>query len=124
VSLRRRVQRLLPPETGLDGPHANEVRVIGGAVTESVKVKGTLLDELPSVTEANPAGAVTEEGAVRLTAPPAGATPLRVAVQVEVPGPTTDVGLHVNEVRTTAGTVRERRVVCDELPRAAVTVAD
>jgi hypothetical protein len=86
-----------------------------------------------NVTEANPACAVTEDGTVRLallllrviTDPPAGATALRVAVQVELPGVTTDVGLHVNELRTmTAGAVRERRAVCDELPRVAVTVAD
>jgi hypothetical protein len=124
VSLRITVHRLLPPETGLDGPHASEVKVIGEVLTESVKVRGTLFDELLIVSEANKAGAVTEEGAVRpVTAPLAGAAALRVAVQVDVADPTTDVGLHVNEVRTAAG-ASERRTVCDELPRAAVTVAD
>jgi hypothetical protein len=125
VSLKMTVQRLLPPETGLDGPHASEVKVIGGVFAESVKVRGTLFDELLIVSEANKAGTVTDEGAVRpVTAPLVGAAALRVAVQVEVAGPTTDVGLHVNDVRTAAGAVRERRAVCEELPRAAVTVAD
>jgi hypothetical protein len=115
VSLRMTVQRLLLPETGLDGPHASEVKVIGGVITESVKVRAT------------------EEGAPRLVllgfrataVPSAGAAALRVTAQVEVPSANTDVGLQVNELRViTAGAVRERTVVCDELPRAAATVAD
>ena len=57
--------------------------------------------------------------------PPAGAGALSVAVQVEVPGSTTDVGLHVNALMvTTGGAVSERTAVWDELPRAAVRVAD
>ena len=132
VSLRMTVQRLLSPETGLDGLHASEVKVIGGIITESVKVRGTLFDELPGLTKANPAGAA-EEGAPRpvllgvgaTAVPSAGAAALRVTVQVEVPGVTTVVVLHVNELRVIrAGVARERTVVCDELPRAAVTVAD
>jgi hypothetical protein len=124
VSLKMTVQRLLPPETGLDGPHAREVKVIGGVFAESVKVSGTVFDELLIVSEANKAGTVTDEGAVRpVAAPLAGAAALRVAVQVDVADPTTGVGVHVNEVRTAAG-ARERRAFCEELPRAAVTVAD
>jgi hypothetical protein len=47
VLLRMTVQKLLPPDTGLDGPHASEVTVIGGVVTEAVKARGILCDELP-----------------------------------------------------------------------------
>ena len=62
-----------------------------------------------------PAATVTLAGTVaaevllldkEITAPPAGAGALRVALPVEVPPPTTLVGLKVSELNVTAVTVR------------------
>jgi hypothetical protein len=63
-----------------------------------------------NATEANPAGAVTEEGTVRLVLlllsvtakPPAGATALSVTVQAEDPGAFTVIGEQLNPLTVTA----------------------
>jgi hypothetical protein len=64
-----------------------------------------------NATEANPAGAVTEEGTVRLVLfllsvtakPPAGATPLSVTVQAEDPGAFTVTGEQLKVFIVTGG---------------------
>jgi hypothetical protein len=87
-----------------------------------------------NVVELAPAGTLTDDGTVkadvpdvRLTAaPPAGAVPLKIAVQVlKPPGSRLD-GLHATEVRSTivpAGGTRLKAVPRELAPRAAVIVA-
>ena len=60
-----------------------------------------------NVAEAEPAGTTTEDGTVKFVLllvtlsdkPPAGAGPLRLTVQLEVPGTESEAGLHPNELR-------------------------
>jgi hypothetical protein len=118
-----------PPGARLDGLHATEVVSTTGAVMVGVNVTFAVR-EAPlkvavtvalwfvvteaavavKVVEVDPAGTVTNAGTVRLPAllvrvtvvPPAGAAALSVTVQFELPGVTTEAGLHPSELRLTA----------------------
>jgi len=105
---------------------------------EAVKVAVWAAATVPAsgvkVVDVEPAGTVTEVGAVsaelldvrRTTAPPGGATPLRMIVQViDAPGETLE-GLHARDAAVTGGAVGGTRVrmALAELPvRVAVIVA-
>ena len=124
---RMRVQVLEPAGAKLDGTQASEFGRTGGAEDEggirfnvafsdAAPKEAVIVAALPAVTlealalnvaEVDPAATTTDEGTVRLllllptvtVTPPLGAAPLRLAVQLDVPGVVREDGLHVNVLR-------------------------
>lgn len=120
------VQVVEPDGARLDGTHASELGTTGGAAgAGGIKVKGALRETLPKAAvmvaaalevtleavaltpaETDPAGTTRDEGTVSapllleiVTAiPPLGATPLRVAEQLDVPGVVIEEGLQAKEL--------------------------
>lgn len=69
----------------------------------------TLAAVAVKLAELDPPATLTDDGTVKLALlllsatldPPLGAAPLKLTVQLDVPGAVTDVGLHVTELTTT-----------------------
>lgn len=126
--VRMRVQVVDPAGARLDGTQAREFGVTPGADDAGgIKVKLALREPVPSdavtvsmvlavtlaalaviAPEADPAAITKDDGMVRTllfppivsVKPPVGAAPLKVAVQLDVPGVVMEEGLHTNELST------------------------
>jgi hypothetical protein len=109
-----RQARELVTKEGADGAGGTKVNVAlrdavpSDAVTVSLVLAVTPLALAVNAPDADPAAMTKDAGTVRVllappivsVTPPLGAAPLRVAVQLDVPGVVMEEGLHANELNT------------------------